>query len=564
MSKLTTSALIPFLSIMLAAGALGCRSDGDDDDDDDDDDVTDGGTAGDYTIQQVQDGSMPIGTAVTLRGVVVVAIDNFGDRHGNMIVMEPGGGPFSGVVVFLPGSQAADFEVGDLVDVEGGQKDEFAIAADTSGRTITEVEARDNGEIVITKVGNGTVPDPEVLDPRVLAADADAPEDENENEQWESVLVRFDNVAVTSGPRTIDEPEDENYDPTFKEMRVTGPYPVQSALTDLDDATFARGYCVTSMVGVIDYFFDYKLQPRTAADLGAEGDGCPAEEEGDIDCADEMDNDFDGFADCEDFSCQGTASECAGDDYTIPEIQDDALPVGTLVTVRGVVIVANDAFGVRADNLYVMDPAGGEFSGIVLYLPNDEGDAFAVGDLVDIQGVQKDEFALEEDTSGRTITQLEAAGGPVTITKVGDGVVPAPVVLDPRVLAADDTESERWESVLVQFENVAVTDDLDLIDDDGDPTFQEMRVTGPYRVQSALTALDDTTHVLDYCFASLTGVVDYFFSYKIQPRTAADLGVEGDGCPAPEATSELCGDKEDNDADGFVDCADFGCDAFCP
>ncbi|MEO7493938.1 MAG: hypothetical protein ABIT83_08350, partial [Massilia sp.] len=44
------------------------------------------------------------------------------------------------------------------------------------------------------------------------------------------------------------------------------------------------------------------------------------------------------------------------DDMKIQVVQDDATPVGTLVTLRGVVVVAKDTFGNRQGNFYVEEP----------------------------------------------------------------------------------------------------------------------------------------------------------------------------------------------------------------
>ena len=82
------------------------------------------------TIQEVQSDTMPEGTPVTLRSVVVVAVDTYGGRTGGAYIMEPEGGPFSGVFIFLTDTSAAGLSPGDLVDVEGGVKDEFALNAE--------------------------------------------------------------------------------------------------------------------------------------------------------------------------------------------------------------------------------------------------------------------------------------------------------------------------------------------------------------------------------------------------------------------------------------------------
>ena len=96
---------------------------------------TDGNTGGDgsrlrrpVTIQEVQNDAMPPGTPVTLHGVVVTAIDNFGAKIGDIWVEEPEGGPFSGVHVFGAAStDVAALAVGDIVDITGAVKDEFAL-----------------------------------------------------------------------------------------------------------------------------------------------------------------------------------------------------------------------------------------------------------------------------------------------------------------------------------------------------------------------------------------------------------------------------------------------------
>ena len=63
--------------------------------------AADGGSG--VSIYDVQSESMPVGTSVVLRGVVVSAVDSFGGRVGGIYVQEPEGGEFSGVFVFLGG-----------------------------------------------------------------------------------------------------------------------------------------------------------------------------------------------------------------------------------------------------------------------------------------------------------------------------------------------------------------------------------------------------------------------------------------------------------------------------
>ena len=239
------------LCLFLAfAGACG-RGGGDDDGGDDP--GSDGGNEGGDTIFDVQSDSMPTGTAVTLNGVVVTAIDNYGERRGGIYVQEPEGGAFSGVFVYLSGTEAADLAVGDLVDLSGFVKDEFAWQGGCEGSedegSLTELSPGEGVTPMVAKVGDGTVPAPEVLTPWELAA---SPE---EAEKWEGVLVTFEGARVLSPPSG--EKDDQ------MEMFVTGPYRVQSSLTELAD-TIAEGDCYTSITGIGDFFFDYKIS-RTGA-----------------------------------------------------------------------------------------------------------------------------------------------------------------------------------------------------------------------------------------------------------------------------------------------------------
>lgn len=258
----------------------------------------------------------------------------------------------------------------------------------------------------------------------------------------------------------------------------------------------------------------------------------------------------------------GGGDGIVGGTVTIQEIQTPpGLALGTVVDVEGVIVTAIDTYGARTGNFFVQDPAGGAYSGVLVFTTDTSAVAdLAVGDVVTLRGAETDEFALSGeggDDSGRKLTELtDPEGGAIEIEKTGTAAVPAPEVVDPLVLAADDDESEKWEGVLIQFANVSVVSAPRGVST-SDPTLTEMRVTGPYRVGSSLVELPETI-ALDTCYGTLTGVLDYFFDYRLLPRTAADL-VTGDGCPEPEATVALCSNETDDDADGFVDCLDCSC-----
>jgi len=245
---------------------------------------------------------------------------------------------------------------------------------------------------------------------------------------------------------------------------------------------------------------------------------------------------------------QGGPDGAPAQSVSIQDVQSDAMAVGTSVTLSGVVVTAVDAYGGRVGAIYVEEPDGGPFSGVVVNTSAVPA-GLEVGSIVTVTG-KKDEFALSDDMTGRTVTQI---GNP-QVTVTGSGTVPAPEVLDPRTLAADEVEAEKWEGVLVTFENVAF-ESLPRGVTSTDDTLLEARVTGPFPVQSALVEFPEGIAYRD-CYASVTGVGDYFFDYKILPRSADDFVSGGTGCPAEEA---VCDNGVDDDADGFEDCADFAC-----
>ena len=497
------------LALMMALSLFACRSGGNDDDDDGDDGGDDG-SADDTAIQDIQSDDMPDGTPVNPRGVVVVAVDTFGVDVGKLFVMEPEGGPYSGVLVF-DATGVEDLNPGDIVDVVGGVKVEFALPDDSTGRTVTEISPPEGGgSVQVTKVGDGDVPEPESVLPWELAAD------DAESEQWEGVLIRFENVRVL-------EPLDEvGDDATRQRTEVTGPYDIQSDLTSFEG--FAPGNCYTSLTGIGDYFFSYKILPRSVDDIvaGEDADCLPAETTDEL-CGDDVDNDYNGFADCEDFSCADAAVACPTTETSVVDIQAGEIAVGTEVLLSGVVVT-----GVSRDNpdnddedrtVWVQDAAAGaENNGTSIYWP--EGPAgplppeVVVGATLDVRGTVSEFDCASDACADDTITQLTFA----TFSNFGETVETTPLEGVPLATLATDPDSEPYEGVLVTIENVAVVtppDDFGLF------------VVGDGTSQLAVDA-----DIFEYpatdaeCLASVTGIMhrDVFGgALAIEPRSADDV-----------------------------------------
>jgi hypothetical protein len=263
---------LAFLGLALVA----CRGGGGDDGDDTPD--PDGPPVGGVvTIQEVQSDTMPSGTSIELEGVVVVAIDELGRGAGDFFVSEPEGGAFSGVKVFgAPLEMVAALTPGDVVNITGAIKHEACTEAAPCGTVvfdngagITEVIGQEQGSLIVTKVGTGPLPTPTTVDAKAIAALPSREERDAEWEKYEGVFVKVVNARQLSDIGTFG----SNPQPDATEFRVTGFARVQSALVALPQTSVA-GTCYESITGVVDFFFNYIIAPRSADDFVDGGTGC--------------------------------------------------------------------------------------------------------------------------------------------------------------------------------------------------------------------------------------------------------------------------------------------------
>ncbi|HEY1555515.1 MAG TPA: hypothetical protein VGF94_11840 [Kofleriaceae bacterium] len=275
----------------------------------------DGGGGGAVTIQDIQNGTVPTGTQVEIDNVIVTAIDNFGATTGNIWVEEPGGGPYSGVLVYHADANViATLAIGDQVTVSNALTDQFALTgsnADPTGRTDTELEPLASGQTVtVTKTGSGTVPAPVVVDALSIGmmgdADSQGPNFSMAWRQYLGVLITVNNVSAQSAPKGFGgtpTPADD-YD-----LGITGVAELEGSLTDITASSIARGTCFSNLTGVLDYFYNFLVLPRSSADftIAADGSTCPQPE---TVCGDGIDNDGNGFGDCGDDNCIITDGTC--------------------------------------------------------------------------------------------------------------------------------------------------------------------------------------------------------------------------------------------------------------
>jgi predicted extracellular nuclease len=398
------------------------------------------------TIYDIQMGSVAPGP-VTLTNVVVVSPVQVED--GVVIVQEADGGPSSGIVVFLYADVVTGVPLspGDVVTLTG-EYDEFF---DESQITVMSVDG-------ISVTGTGTIPTP------VDVAAADVVVGSGTAESYEGVPVCLADVVATDATNQFGDFHVDD------DMAVTNLFlfGTPDFLDVLPGTAFAR------LCGPVRYTFEeYKIAPREPADFDATL----------VDCAD------------------------AAMPATIQEVQQGMFDIDQFVLLEDVVVTT--PFNFDGDAFFVQDAAGGEYSGIQVYMPMAGGFVPTPGDVLTLCG-SYDEFFDQ--------SQIQLAGEG-DITAAGNGPVPAPEVLTAAVVGGG-AMAEAWEGVLVRIEDATVTTAANMF--------------GEWEVDDALL-LEDTFFVMaDWpapavgaVYTSITGVMTFSFAnYKLAPRTLADL-VEG-------------------------------------
>jgi hypothetical protein len=433
-------------------------------------------------IMDIQNDAMPPGTAVKVKGVVVTMIDMYGSRTGDLFVEDPAGGPFSGVKIFgAPLDQVAMLAIGDIVDIDGAQKDEFAITGDTSGRKVTELKPVSSGSMMITKKGAGTVPAPAMVDAAAISL-LDAAGRNAEWEKWEGVLITVKNARQTGAFRTFG---GGALDQT--EFRISGFARVQSAFAQLP-ASNAFGTCYESITGIGDYAFNDLVLPRSTADVVFGGTGC-----------------------------RPMAT-------TVVDAQTQVKPeAADLATVY---VTARDDVG-TSKGLWVADSLTAAINdGVYVFTGSTLAAELVVGATVKVQGTV-DEFDTAPagmTATGDTVT--EVTNGTVALIAAPGATLPTPLVVDPATLSDIGAAGEAYEGVLVQVTTVKVT---------------AAQVNGKYELTAndgSKIIMDDESWVpaapltVDTCYASVTGVMHVQVIDNIRtinPRGLTDL-VVGTGC----------------------------------
>jgi len=225
-----------------------------------------------------------------------------------------------------------------------------------------------------------------------------------------------------------------------------------------------------------------------------------------------------------------------GNGKRIREVADPNAPgrpgPGSDVSVSGVTVVAVDTFdetknGRSRGTIYVQDLGSSEpYSGIGLFAPAFvPGDLrVAAGDVLDLRGEYQENKNIGTAVfpDGQVLPQLSR---PVAQFRY-DFTPPAPVEIAIGDLN-DYAKGRRWIGMLVTVKNVTM--DGRLSENNGRVTgFLTPKGSAPddrnrVTVTNELYDLKPTDAASNQGFASITGVVTYFFNLHIAPRSAADV-----------------------------------------
>ena len=281
-----------------------------------------------------------------------------------------------------------------------------------------------------------------------------------------------------------------NPGPDSNEFRATGFVRVQSALAELPaEAEF--GVCYEGITGVGDYFFNWIVAPRTAADLVTGGTGCLP---------------------------MATSVVALQSSATTPEVVD----------LTNVVVTARDEIGATSKGFWVADALlGAAHNGVYVFTRDMTPDAgLVIGARVNIRG-GVEEFDLNGPNMtppmGDTITEVV---NPIISNITAPAGLPVPATTASVAVLSDITAvGEPWEGVLVRIGPVKVTNTnagqgkVELTDNNGatiladDESFVFNPQTG-------------STIAMGNCYSTFTGVMHVQVVDNVRtinPRALTDI-----------------------------------------
>ncbi len=214
------------------------------------------GTPSAITVKDIQTGTVPVNTTVTLTDVIVTAVNA---TTGDFYVQDAGGGAHSGIYIFDKFHHNTGLAVGDKVTLAGMYTEYQGSSTNPWAAAVSEI-APDS----ITQTGTGT-PVADAIPATGLAVFKDTSGVPNDD-SWEGCLVTITGTT-----------------PVFSVGMNFGEYAVGASaayvrvdkqLTDTFEPRLV-GENMT-LTGVVSYAFNhYHLQPRSVADAVGDGTNAP-------------------------------------------------------------------------------------------------------------------------------------------------------------------------------------------------------------------------------------------------------------------------------------------------
>lgn len=389
-------------------------------------------------------------TGIDLANVVVTGpVHDAAETLEGFYVADKKGGPYSGIKVVAAKGEVPPLTAGDVVDLFGDVKEFYCL---------TEFDA-----LTVTPTGE-TAPVPvEPVEPAAVAAG------ESGSEKYEGMLVELSNVKVSAEANQ------------YGEFELEGGVLVAPTLYKGMEALDA-GCTYDKVLGIVEFAYGkYRVLPRGADDLVPDPDG-----------------------ECGEIPTAGkTIPEIQSSDgsYECEEVQ---FGYSENVSVSGVVVVS-PRYVAAADKLHgfwVMDPDGGEHSGLLLTTPMADDADYVMGDILDVEGKWQEFWCLTEinSTVHSKTGHTDSPPEPMVFTE------PAGVVAD----------GEKFEGVLLTVDGVKVSS-IEDFEKYGEFTLEgDLLVDDAFEYDYVPTVGDELT--------SITGVLSFGFGkYRLLPRFNEDV-----------------------------------------
>ena len=207
------------------------------------------GTGAATTIHDIRTGLVPVNTSVTLPGLIVTAVDSFGDFYAQDV----GGGQNSGTFFFDKNHHApATIAIGDEITVTGTYTEYAGPASSPWTAPHTETEIVPDS---VTQTNTGLTPTIDTIDSGSLASLNDTT-----GEPWEGCLVTIGGTAPTVSSVGMGYGEYAIKGAGTDQIRVNG-----SLFDSFETSLVGSTVTITGIVS--DSFKHYHLNPRSSADI---------------------------------------------------------------------------------------------------------------------------------------------------------------------------------------------------------------------------------------------------------------------------------------------------------